>query len=291
LGRVTNNDFYDSLFLLETMPTSCLLCTDGTLSELGHVIPKFVLRWLKKASKLNGFYFNNNPKLKMSDTPAFKMMCESCEDKLSVFEKEFTDNYFKRYYKHQPVSSPGDELYVFAISVAWRLIVSTERLKDTQPKIKLYKEIYSGLEARARDFLNGKGDRCNIGVYIFSADEILNNIPESKVNKNLLLYSLRHGLKAHDFHSKDGTFLISNSYIPVVFFKIGFYYLFVVDSGYFDRVQYSVTSIKVSAKYELFDVKYTEDFLGFMDWVMENGLYEVDASCLSLQNYTRRNYY
>ncbi|EQC0992691.1 TPA: hypothetical protein ACKP6A_002332 [Pseudomonas aeruginosa] len=291
MSKVTNNENYDDLFVPEKMPTTCLLCIDGALSELGHIIPKLALRWLKRASKLNTFYFNNNPNIKISDTPAFKMMCEKCEDKISTLEKDFTDNYFKRYYKHQPVSKPRDELYIFAISVAWRLIISTERLKDTQSHIKPYKEIYSNLEFRMRNLLNNNQNKCNIGVYVFSADEILNNLQEVQIKRNLLLYSLRHGLKAHNLYSKDGTFLISNSHVPTVFFKIGFYYFLVVETGYFDSVQFSVKSIKASESYELFEVKYTEDFLGFLDWLMEHGLYEANISPPSLKHYDRRNYY
>lgn len=291
MRRLTNNDYYDDLFVLEKMPTTCLLCTDGELDELGHIIPKLALRWLKKASKSNSFYFDNNPKLKMSDTPAFRMMCNSCEDKLSKFEKDFTDNYFKRYYKRQPVSELRDELYIFAISVAWRLIVSTERLKDTQPEIKQYTREYSSLEIRMRKFLNTNYPRCDIGVYVFSADEIFNNLQEEQIKRNILLHSIRHGLKAHNIYNKDGTFLISNSQVPTLFFKIGFYYFFVVEAGYFNKAQFSIKSIKSSTKYELFDVKYTPDFLGFMDWLMDYGLFEVDVQSLPPKKYDRRNYY
>lgn len=272
------------------MPTTCLLCTDGQLDELGHIIPKLAMRWLKRASKLNSFYFNNDPNVKMQDTPAFKMMCKSCEDKLSAFEKHFTDNHFKKYYRHQLPSEPRDELYIFAISVAWRLIISTERLKATEPQINLYEKIYSDFETRARNFLNDNNYKCNISVYTFSADEILANLPECLIKKSLLLYGLRYGLKAHNFYSKEGHWVISKSHIPTVFFKIGFYFFFVVETGYFNRIQYSMESIRTPSKYELFDIKYTEDFLGFINWLMEGGLYEIDTPHLPPHDYTRRDY-
>lgn len=290
MSKITNNNFYDSLFSLEKMPKACLLCGDGNLDELGHIIPKLAMRWLKHASKLNSFYFNNT-ETKMADTPAFRMMCNDCEDKFSCLEKHFTDNYFKRYYRKQPTSTILDELYTFSISVAWRLIVSSEILKTTQKHIREYKEAFSGLEHLARNFLNDHGQKCNIDVYVFSSDEILENLPEDKLDKRHLLYSIRQGLKAHNLYNKNGLFKLSFSRMPIVSFKIGFLYFFVVDSGYFSGVQFDMISIKSSETYNLYKVKYTEGFLGFMNWCFDHGLYEVDISCIPQENYTNRNYY
>src|SRR4051794_25484436 len=112
---ITNNKIYDELFSSTAMPKKCALCEVGELRELGHIIPKFVMRWLKQASKKNEFYLNNLASQKVRDTIALRILCEDCEDKFSASEKLFTDNYFKRYYRNQVPLEIDDGLYAFAL--------------------------------------------------------------------------------------------------------------------------------------------------------------------------------
>ncbi|KPW91785.1 MULTISPECIES: hypothetical protein [Pseudomonas syringae group] len=288
MSNITNTSFYENLFLPGKMPTKCLLCTEGKLHQLGHIIPKFAMRWIKDAGKLKDLHFNNTED-KMVDTPAIRMMCEACETKISLLEKCFTDNYFKRYYRKQPMRSMWDELYAFSISVAWRILASSRILKDTEMHIKEYDEAFSSIESRARSFLMDTSHKCDIAVYVFSADEILNNLSVDKYNKSLLLFSIRQGLKAHNFYDNSGFFTLSFGRVPIIAFKIGFLYFFVVDTGYFRNVPFFMKAVRSPATYDLYTVEFTDGFLGFMDWCFELGLYEVDSSCIPKANYARRN--
>jgi hypothetical protein len=289
MSKITNNAIYENFFVAKKMPVNCLICTDGELSEYGHIIPKFVMRWLKHASGLNSFYLDNDPALKVSDTPAIKILCNVCEDRLGIYEKNFTDNYFKKFYRKQSLRPVRDELYIFAISVAWRIVVTTGFLKDTEKTIDQFTSIYTSVENEMRSFLQDFNYNCELGVYIFSAEEIINNVHEGRFNKKLLLYTIRQGLKAHNLYSKNGAFLISKSRIPIIHFKLGFYYFFVAPSGYFDHVQYSVKSKKASSLYDLSELNYTEDLLGFIKWIVSEQLYEVDCSSKTQAFYERRN--
>lgn len=288
MKKITNNIFYDDLFKPEKMPTKCLLCDKGELDELGHIIPKLAMRWLKKAGRLKNFHFNNTES-KVADTPAIRMMCKTCEDKLSIIEKSFTDDYFKKYYKKQPIKPATDELYVFAISVAWRLMASSRILKDTETHLDAYNKAFSHIEGRAKSILRNPNGKTDIAVYVFSSDEIINNIAEDKVNRELLLYSIRQGLKAHNLRDGSGFFTITHSRVPIIAFKIGFLYFFVVDTGYFRNVQFSMSAIRSPGFHNLYSVEFTSDFLGFMNWCFDFGLYEVDSSCIPKADYERRN--
>lgn len=269
------------------MPDKCLLCEVGELEEKGHIIPKFVMRWLKKASKKNEFFLNNDPLLKVSDTPAFKIMCKACEDKISIFEKFFTDNYYKRYYRHQKVEQFKDEVFYFAISVAWRLIVSTARLKSTAQNALA--QSYTGMEQRARAYLLDTNKKPELDVYILSAEQILENIAAKRINTDLLHYSVYHGLKAHPLRDSNHGFTMTPIPIPTVSFKIGAYYFFVVMTGYFELAKFSVNSVRRSTSERLFEVNCTEEFLGFVKWIMADGFYEIEVSMMPSEYYLQRS--
>lgn len=142
---------------------------------------------------------------------------------------------------------------------------------------------------RARAFLRGTSQICDIAVYVFSADEILNNLSVDTCNNNLLLFSIQQGLKAHHLYDANGFFTLTFGRVLIIAFKIGFLYFFVVDTGYFSNVQFSMSAVRSSTLYNLYTVKFSEGFLGFMDWRFELGLYEVDSSCIPKANYVRRN--
>ncbi|MCP1510445.1 hypothetical protein J2Y83_000572 [Pseudomonas marginalis] len=287
MSKFTNNRIYDTLFVQGRMPDKCLLCGTGELEEKGHIIPKFVMRWLKKASNKNEFFLNNDPLLKVSDTPALKIMCTACEDKVSLFEKHFTDNYYKRYYRRKKVEQFTDEVYYFAVSVAWRLIVSTERLKSTAQDE--FAQSYGGMEQRARAYLLDTSKKPELDVYILSAEQIFKTVDAGRIKENLLNYSVSHGLKAHSLYDSKHGFMMTPLPIPTVSFKIGAYYFFVVMSHYFEHAEFQVNCIRRSKLERLFEVNCTEDFLGFAKWIMNDRFYEVEVSMMSSEYYSKRN--
>ena len=289
MEKLTNHRLYDNLFQTDKMPTSCLLCTTGELDELGHIIPKFVMRWLKQASKHKAFYLNSEQDKMVADTLAFKMMCTTCEDKFSKLEKYFTDNYFKKYYRGQAPNPMQDEVYDFAISIAWRLIVFSARLKNTQPQEKAFEETYSLSESLMRDYLNNKIDSCEHSVYVLPIETLTANIPESQIHEDTLKYSIRQGLKAHPFNDEKEKIGLSVQRIPTIQFKIGCYYFFIFPNDYFAGSEFTITSTKASNSKELHILNYTPDLIGFMEWLMDGRFFEINAKDIDLKSYTHRN--
>ncbi|AGZ36363.1 MAG: hypothetical protein ACOKSU_14535 [Pseudomonas sp.] len=287
MNDLTNQRAYEDLFQIERMPTSCLLCQTGELEKLGHVIPKFVMRWLKEASKFKSFYFNNDQTV--FDTPAFRMMCNTCEAKFSTLEKYFTDNIFKKYYRKKSPNPIQDDVYNFAISIAWRLIVFSERLKSTEPQQQAFESTYSLSEKLMRDYLNGKIKSCEHSVYALPIEHLTKHIPEDQIDEDALKYSIKQGLKAHPFNDEKEKIGLSLLRIPTIHFKLGCYYFFIFPDNYFAGAEFTITSTKVSNSKQLHLLDYTPELLGFMDWLMDGRLFEVNIKDLPPTSYTHRN--
>lgn len=289
LDRLTNLKIYEKMFRTEKMPKSCLLCKVGELDELGHIIPKFVMRWLKQASKRKNFYLNNEQEQMIADTPAFKMMCKDCEDKFSNLEKHFTDNFFKKYYRGHTPNPIQDEVYDFAISIAWRLIVSTERLKNTEAHEKAFAAAYSVSESLMREYLNNKKSNCEQSVYVLPIESLIKSIPESLIHEATLKYSIRQGLKAHRLYDETGKLALTQQRIPTIHFKLGCYYFFVFPNNYFAGSEFTIKATRISETKHLYVLDYTPDLLGFMEWLIDGPFLEINTKDILPKNYTLRD--
>lgn len=283
---ITNNKIYDELFSSTAMPKKCALCEIGELRELGHIIPKFVMRWLKQASKKNEFYLNNSANEKVRDTIALRILCEDCEDKFSASEKLFTDNYFKRYYRNQVPFEIDDGLYVFAISVAWRLILSTSFLKESAALDKSFKSMLKN----ARLFLLNQSEDSELDVYVFTANEIESHVVPGLIDERDLKYSIKHSLLAHAITDKSGHFRLSLANVPLVYFKLGVYYFLVTLAGYFERSLFSVNYSKAGNRFRTYKVSYTADFLEFLKWSTNGTFSEVRDILSSNRAFDRRDF-
>ena len=78
-----NQRVYDPMINGDKLPSSCLLCSKGELNKLGHIIPRFVMKFLKEASKEDKFYFYNMKK-SVFDTIAMRMLCDYSDRKSVV---------------------------------------------------------------------------------------------------------------------------------------------------------------------------------------------------------------
>jgi hypothetical protein len=100
--------------------SACALCQDKSELELSHIIPKFVLRYLKETSA--GFLRSaENPNTVVQDGEKHYMLCGKCEDLFSKYEKKFADNIFHAYFKNNQRRFEYDTwLHYFLTSVSWR---------------------------------------------------------------------------------------------------------------------------------------------------------------------------
>ena len=98
----------------------CALCHNNSALELSHIIPKFVVRYLKNTS-VGKLRSADNPNATIQDGEKHYLLCGECEDRFSECEKKFADNIFHPYFKQHQRSFTYDKwLHYFITSVSWR---------------------------------------------------------------------------------------------------------------------------------------------------------------------------
>ncbi|WP_347469075.1 hypothetical protein [Burkholderia stagnalis] len=275
---ITNNKrTYDPLIVDDGLPSKCLLCPCEELDERGHIIPKFVMRWLKRANKINNFYFNNDEKSKVSDTMSLRILCPDCEDKFSSQEKFFTDNFFKRFYRGEQELAAGDNIYHFAMSVAWRILAVTPLMREHAGTNKYYKS----LSDWTAHFLNSPAERVPVDVYFFHGKEIEENISSDSINRNLLKYSISQGIFCQNFRKMFGreAFRITKEPVPLVRFKLGIYYFLVAPSGYLQTLSFK-KKIDSCEGDRVHVLHHSDELMGFLRHASNGDFNEVNGSVI-----------
>lgn len=98
----------------------CALCGQTRELELSHIVPKFVIRYLKKTS-LGAIRNKENINKVVQDGEKHYLLCGDCEDLFSIYETKFANKFFYPYMKDNVKEFSYDsDLYYFLISVSWR---------------------------------------------------------------------------------------------------------------------------------------------------------------------------
>ncbi|WP_349925418.1 hypothetical protein ABNP43_03500 [Bacillus altitudinis] len=98
----------------------CALCGEETNLELSHIVPKMVIRMLKKTAAGN-IRNSENPNIPAQDSEKHYMLCGNCEDLFSEKEKYFANTLFHPYIKKKKIKFDYDsKLFYFLTSLSWR---------------------------------------------------------------------------------------------------------------------------------------------------------------------------
>lgn len=98
----------------------CALCHETKELELSHIVPKFVIRHLKKTS-FGAIRSMANPDKVIQDGEKYYLLCEACEDLFSIYETKFANKFFYPYMKDNVKKFDYDkDTYYFLSSVSWR---------------------------------------------------------------------------------------------------------------------------------------------------------------------------
>ncbi|MFC3532313.1 hypothetical protein ACFOLG_08955 [Vogesella facilis] len=268
-----NQSVYDCLINGQKLPQTCLLCSEGELHKLGHIIPKFVMRWLKFASKKSSFYLNNT-ETEVSDTLAIRILCDKCEDIFSRHEKAFVDNYFKKYYRKTNPGVISEDIYYFSLSVAWRIMISTPMMRGEEIGDTYYRK----LRDIVGSYLIQPNKSIEVDVYVFLADEIAANLPIKSCRTNLLNFSIRQGIFVQNLMYND-YFRATVAPIPLVHFKLGAYYFIVACQDYLQRLSFHKI-IDSSKESKVHLLRYSDDLVGFLNHISNGGFLEVIESAI-----------
>jgi hypothetical protein len=101
----------------------CKLCGANAPLIFGHIIPAFVIRWLKKTSA-TGHFRSLGTGERVQEGEREYLLCANCEQRLGRFEKQFSEQIFLPYQKHpQPQVFAYEEwLLRFVVSLHWRVL-------------------------------------------------------------------------------------------------------------------------------------------------------------------------
>lgn len=134
---------------------TCRLCLRDAQLMRSHIIPRFVIAWLRKtgARRLYGVL---NPKRPIQDSPKQYLLCATCEQRFAVWERSFAEHVLRRtdadWYRGLDY---GPDLYLFGLSVLWRIAESGAYLwSNTWPHFSI--EI-SARQEHFRSLLLGNG--------------------------------------------------------------------------------------------------------------------------------------
>jgi hypothetical protein len=108
---------------------SCRLCGEKRRLRRSHVIPKFVVKWLKATSATGFVRQGVNRNKRSQDTQKVNLLCDECEGRFSRWEKQFAQKIF--YPFHDGTLEPVEYdtwLLKFVVSVSWRGFVTTSHL-------------------------------------------------------------------------------------------------------------------------------------------------------------------
>ena len=98
----------------------CSLCRETKELELSHIVPKFVIRYLKKTS-VGAIRNLESPDKVVQDGEKHYLLCGDCEDLFSTYETKFANTFFHPYMRDNVKSFNYDnDIYYFLTSVSWR---------------------------------------------------------------------------------------------------------------------------------------------------------------------------
>ncbi|WP_213996135.1 hypothetical protein [Tepidanaerobacter syntrophicus] len=105
---------------MREMIGKCALCYRERELQLSHIIPKFVIRYLKKTS-VGNIRRTDNPNKVVQDGEKRYLLCKECEERFNSAETLFANKVFYPYLKENKEEFEYDKwLHYFITSVNWR---------------------------------------------------------------------------------------------------------------------------------------------------------------------------
>lgn len=171
----------------------CALCQKNPQSEDSHIIPAFVFRWLKKTSATGFMRGSEDPNRRIQDGKKYPLLCEKCEDRLSVFEGTFSSEVFYPYTQTKQIGLPYGEVGLkFFVSLVWRALHHLW-ITDTDPTKPLQPELQGVLEKPYnvwREFLLDQRPHPGaFTVHVFPVDNVMSSTVPNTPSKTSQYYT------------------------------------------------------------------------------------------------------
>ncbi len=143
----------------------CALCLNTADLKISHIIPKFVWRWIKKPTSA-AIRTSRNPNQKIQDGPKIFLLCDDCEQRLSEWEKLFSEKIFLPLHASEPVTQRivyEEWALKFAVSVSWRVAIFFQREYENKHLTQLQCQLSNDALEIWRKFL--MGEMKSIGIF------------------------------------------------------------------------------------------------------------------------------
>lgn len=147
-----------------TAESRCKLCGRNATLLQSHVIPAFVARWIKETSATGFLRTFHEPNRRVQDFKTVRLLCQSCEQRLSSAEGKFARLVFVPFHEGRSRFPYEDWLLYFAVSLAWRCSVTSDQ--EQLAKYPQHVAAVEGARSAWADFLFGSTDR--IAPYRFN---------------------------------------------------------------------------------------------------------------------------
>jgi hypothetical protein len=103
--------------------TACAFCEQPRALQLSHVLPSFVIRWLRETAATGHIRVSHEPNRRIQDGWKARMLCAECEQLFSRWERAFAEGaFYPIHNSNAPAVSYGPWLAKFAAAQSWRTL-------------------------------------------------------------------------------------------------------------------------------------------------------------------------
>jgi hypothetical protein len=170
-------------------PDACALCLKIADLTESHIVPSFFGTYLEETSATGYMRGSPAPNLRRQDLRRKKLLCDVCEGRFAVWEKEYSEQALERVQDDGFTELEyGPWLLPFLVSVSWRVLESEKKsiLKDS-PKFAL---LIRNRSENWRLFLLGKRKQPTGEHHLFIVAGVPTSLP-AEVHEKTLHYLLR----------------------------------------------------------------------------------------------------
>jgi len=219
----------------------CALTKKEGILRQSHIYPKFVIEWMKKTGSP---YLRRGiePNRRYQDGYKLALLSEEGEQMFSLREKWFAEKIFVPFLNDSKISIKyGEELYYFAISILWRILV-LELRSDKIEDFKHY-QLMLRAEEQWRDFLYK-------GIYPIDFDNI-----HMMLTDRIQIHDFNmDGVEYYFCRQCDGTTIYSNENSQcVIYVKFARFFFFGILDGWISEPKIGIKIHPTKGVFSMFD--------------------------------------
>ncbi len=143
---------------LDSEQSTCRHCLRASELKVSHIIPKFIIRWLKETSATGYLRSGQEMQRRQQDGRKRPMLCTDCEQLLSSWERQFADRLFTPLKQGEGLAEAvcyDSWLPKFAASLSWRALIDLQSLgSPNHVHAKVMPKVYEAAEVWRRYLLN-----------------------------------------------------------------------------------------------------------------------------------------